>query len=220
MQTTRAIEAHLPSVLAALCMQHMCARTRDAGSMARCGEVEALGDIANNECLLQACSGGHVSMVQRLLAAGARGLPAGFEAACREGNMNIVNMLIASGALEIPFAMHFAMCKACDTGQWRVIRLLLAHGFKSWDSAMSSACFGGHVDVVHFMIDKGASRWEHGLIAACLRGHADIVKLMMGKGALRFACSRGHVDIAKIMVDSGATCCHSCGQLSCKKIKV
>ena len=103
---------------------------------------------------------------------------------------------------------------ACQAGQQKLVRLLIAKGANDWNRALSGACEGGHEDIAQLMISKGANDWNDGLYYGCIKGYEDIVQLMIAKGAnnwnkaLNAAYEAGHQKLVRLMISKNADSCN------------
>ncbi|XP_055998778.1 uncharacterized protein LOC125653998 isoform X1 [Ostrea edulis] len=167
------------------------------------GQVSEDIDCCHDTPLTAACVGGHVSIMEELVKAGAdvnlqdRRGNTPLIAACKGGHVSIVEELVKAGA---------------------DVNLQNDYG----NTPLIAACKGGHVSVVEELVKAGADvnlQNDYGntpLIAACDEGHVSIVEELMKAGAdvnlqdddgntpLIAACKGGHVSIVEELMKVGA----------------
>ncbi|EHK48434.1 hypothetical protein TRIATDRAFT_236441, partial [Trichoderma atroviride IMI 206040] len=158
---------------------------------------------------LAAAKGGHLDVVERLLAAGA-GVNVRFaERTCRtalqsatiHGHLEVVERLLAAGArVETPADLYgqTALEVAAQGGHLDVVERLLAAGARVNsnadfydETALQVAAEGGHLDVVERLLASGANvnaqplhrRGRAALQAAAANGHLDVVERLLAAGA-------------------------------------
>ncbi|XP_062506694.1 ankyrin repeat domain-containing protein 17-like isoform X2 [Corticium candelabrum] len=155
-----------------------------------------------------ACVNGHLSIVEKLLAAGCKK-----EARDRDGVT----------------ALHYA----CLNGHLSIVKKLLSSG---WDkeartndgvTALHYACLNGHLSIVKKLLSSGwdkEARTNAGqtyLHFACMNGHLSIVEKLLSRGCQKdvkdnngsiplhlscswYSCYDSHLSIVKLLISSGA----------------
>ncbi|KGO63346.1 hypothetical protein PEX1_050930 [Penicillium expansum] len=179
-----------------------------------------------------AISGGHVNIIQLLLAHGAN--PTGnshdyspLSCAADHGYDDIVRLLLGWGVdVDTPCGWNgSALIAACDRGQLSTVRILLSSGAninaesELLGSPLEAAAVAGHWGLVTLLLEKGANPNSQGteietaLTSAALQGQEDIVKILLNHhadinqregAALLAACGNGHERIVRILLENGA----------------
>jgi len=181
-----------------------------------------------NFVLYDACSGGHMDMVQFMISKGAIDWNNGLYGACLGGHMFIIQLMISKAECLPAVTQNIAQIECLKSQNNFRHHKKSFFGHNEWNQGLAHGCRGGHMDIVQYMIEKGANNWNSGLINACHGGHMDIVQLMIEKGANNWnsglinACKEGHLagqeaknakhflDIVQLMINRGATECY-CG---------
>ncbi|KAH7304083.1 hypothetical protein B0I35DRAFT_401700 [Stachybotrys elegans] len=142
-------------------------RQGDFGAIAVFLEAEYCSLRGMNMALRAASGGGHLQVVERLLAAGANVTPIALELASRNGHLQVFKRLLATGAN----------------------RLLAAGADRSAD-VLEHASAAGHVQVVERLLAAGADVnadaagfGETALYAASMGGHLQVVEQLLAAGA-------------------------------------
>jgi 7,8-dihydropterin-6-yl-methyl-4-(beta-D-ribofuranosyl)aminobenzene 5'-phosphate synthase len=198
------------AVIGAFCLATDVHRAANEGDLAKLKmlieENSALANAKNEEQetpLHSAVSGGHVDIVEFLIAAGAdidaqdsqKRTP--LHLACYDGHRDIAEKLISHGAnLEARFA------NGTTPLFWTVP--------------------GGHTEVFKLLVKKGADidvQTENGanlLHSVAMYGQKDMAKILIEKGAdvnrrsddgtapVNYAAARGHKDVLELLIDKGA----------------
>ncbi|KAJ4030597.1 hypothetical protein NW763_014837, partial [Fusarium oxysporum] len=120
--------------------------------------------------------GGHLEVVEKLLAEGADANAAALQAAAWGGHLEVVEKLLAAGA---------------DVNA--------AAGYDGW-TALEAAAEGGHLEVVEKLLAKGANANAAALEAAAGGGHLEVVEKLLAKGANVNAAAKA----AKRLLAAGA----------------
>ncbi len=114
--------------------------------------------------LLRAANGGHLAVVERLLAAGATDFDGAMHCAANGGHLAVVERLLAAGATDFDGAMHCA----ANGGHLAVVERLLAAGATDFDEAMMWTVTRGHLAVVERLLAAGATNFDMAMQAAAL----------------------------------------------------
>lgn len=165
-----------------------------------------------------ACSNGHVPIVQRLLPF-CKKINSGFVSACKSGHSNVVEYLLIAG-VDPSFDQQLVLYTVAEQGHMHIFKLLLAspcihlslenHRFFRW------LCTKGFTPFVQYLLDTGkvdiTVERQEPIRFACHLGFTEIVQLLLSYGAdptvennycLRYAITRGHTHVVKILLDSG-----------------
>ena len=125
------------------------------GDEAICNDVENIStDICINDGLWGACEGGHMVVVEKMIACGANDWNFGLLGACEGGHMAVVEKMISCGALW----WNMGLREACYGGHMVVVENMITKGADNWDLGLYWACYGGHMAVVEKMIACGATK--------------------------------------------------------------
>lgn len=157
--------------------------------------------------LAGACEGGHLAIIDLMIANGAKYWDGGMRCACSGGQLEIAKLMIAKGSTN----WENGMAEACYAGHIEIVELMILHGATDWNCGLAQACVGGHRAIVKLMIAKGATDWNWGMERACKGGHLQIVELMISKGANNWnggiivAAIGRHLEIVELMISKGAT---------------
>ena len=151
---------------------------------------------------MSACSGGHLTVAQLLLDAGAS-----VDAAAADG--------------------FTALMEACTAGRLELVDLLLEHGASishatpSGRTAVILASLYGHTEVVELLLNHHADCRPNkftALHAASGNGQSAVVELLLRKvpvdaeeasGAFISACANGHLEVAQLLLQHGVSPCVS-----------
>ena len=99
MQTERLLTEQLQPDLVALAMGYLTPLEDTPFSNAKCGHYErCLSDGKPNDGLWGACEGGHIAIVNLMIANGADNWNGGLSGACGGGHADFANLMIAKGA--------------------------------------------------------------------------------------------------------------------------
>ena len=135
-----------------------CSKVTDIKILAVNGQIESIIMLGNsydiNIGLKFACRGGHIDIVNLMIAKGANNWNYGLRHACRGGHIDIVNLMIAKGAND----WNNGLYGACRGGHIDIVNLMIAKGANDWNYGLMGACRGGHIDIINLMIAKGANR--------------------------------------------------------------
>ena len=176
-----------------------------------------------DKALVEACVGGHLATVARLVQLGARVLPEAMVVACgrsAENNVDLLQLLISAGGDVhgseqdgAPFVV------ACSNGQQHMAALLAAAGADPRahnDAALAAASGNGHLETVEWLLSIGAfvnANDDRALVRASMAGHAHVVRRLLEVGAivnvnrnepLMLACESGHAAVVACLVAAGA----------------
>jgi len=100
MLTKRFLSEQLPPSLASLAMGYLTPLEDTPFDNAKCGHYErCLSDGKPNDGLWGACEGGHIAIVNLMIANGADNWNGGLSGACRGGHVDLANLMIAKGAV-------------------------------------------------------------------------------------------------------------------------
>ncbi|XP_056016411.1 uncharacterized protein LOC125675984 [Ostrea edulis] len=153
--------------------------------------------------LSAACYSGQVSVVEKLVKAGAdvnlqnRWGDTSLTAACEEGHVSVVKELVKAGAgVNLQNRLGDTPLRAtCEKGHVSVVEELVKAGAgvnlqNIWGgTSLITACEGGHVSVVEELVKAGADvnlqnrQGDTSLIAACEGGHVSVVEELVKAGA-------------------------------------
>lgn len=164
----------------------------------------------SDKCLVFACQGGHVKIVELLLEhkvdvnAPDPRLGSPLLTASQFGHEEVVRLLLHHGA-DVHQAWQsgsgsassgaYALHLACNGGHEGIIRLLLDHGADinaqggDLDTALMFACYGGYERLVELLLARGADVNQVGqaygtaLILACVQRQESVVKILLARGA-------------------------------------
>lgn len=136
-------------------------------------------NICLNLGLYAASIGGHINIVDMMLARGATNLNDALYLACESDHLNIINLLISKGANNL--------IRACRFGNIDIVKIMFSHGAEDIETGLSHACFHGYIDIVKFL---------------CL--HSEDIILTNGL-LMYMACKRGDLDILKFLISIGGT---------------
>ncbi|XP_056016832.1 ankyrin repeat domain-containing protein 17-like [Ostrea edulis] len=167
-----------------------------------------------------ACEGGHVSVVEELVKAGADINLQNYDgdtplaAACELGHVSVVVELVKAEA-DVNLQHRWgdtSLIDACGGGHNR-----------QGNTSLIAACEGRHVSVVEELVKAGADvnlhnrRGDTSLTAACEEGHVSVVEELVvkagadvylqnrwGETPLTAACNLGHVSVVEELVKAGA----------------
>lgn len=160
--------------------------------------------VQSDVSLAEACSGGHVGVVKKLLDEGRSVNETTEEGesllslACQAGYYELAQVLLAMRANVEDRGMKgdcTPLMEAASTGHVEIVRLLISHGAdvnaqsSSGNTPLMYACAGGHEDVVLVLLEAGANVEDHNE-----NGHTPLME----------AASAGHVGVAKILLEKGA----------------
>jgi hypothetical protein len=191
--TQREVGAHLPDVLAALSVQYVC--TKD-GNKALSGVYEWCSHCAMfDHSMVSACIGGHVKIVQLMLARGGTASSWAIQQVCKYGHVALAQFLLATQRIDAE-TMESGFYCACKVGHIGIVRLMLPKlkaRQRLVQCGLNNACLGGHLTVVDLIIAHGASDWNTGLTIACKYQHPAIVRRMLEMGATECRhCYKSH----------------------------
>jgi len=130
--------------------------------------------------LEEACEGGNIIIIDKLIKAGYQNWDLGLTGACRGGHMNIVNMIIEKGGRDWSSGLR----GACRGGHIEIAKLMLKKGAIHVLWALDSACKGKQLEMVKFLVDCYAEKsyvYSRCLIHACECGVISIVKWIVEK---------------------------------------
>lgn len=181
---------------------------------------------------IDACSGGHLIIVQNLLEK--------TEQLMNDMNHeNMVNNLmledddsfnieqflnhgISNACLECQFCDNSHELNAQSCGHMHVVKFLIdkinsINKIVDWKRCLEAACEGENMNIIQLMIEEITNTqvdnpdvvayWNWGLRGACNIGNLEIVKLMISKGADNWndgLCWCSNLEIAKFMIEKGA----------------
>lgn len=168
----------------------------------------ARGATTVSWAFLGACRGGHVDLVEEMLATDGRVpqsglarrqlsehiLATGAEYAARRDNIAVIQLLIGRGVQ----SLGDALSGAAQKGRMAMVRLLEPHILPAewarmrscWTCGLWSACYGGNLEIIHMFINHGVRDWANGLIGALKAGRLDIAEMMVTRGATRASSQR------------------------------
>ncbi|XP_065353147.1 ankyrin repeat domain-containing protein 17 isoform X5 [Cloeon dipterum] len=193
-----------PEVLRRLTSSVSCALDEAAAALTRMRHDNPRAPQQETRSLVEACSGGDVCTVRKLLSEG-----------------RSVNETTEEG--------ESLLSLACSAGYLELAQVLLAmsagvedRGIKGDCTPLMEAASAGHADIVQLLIDNGAdvnaqsSTGNTPLMYACAGGHLEVVEILLkshanvedhnenGHTPLMEAASAGYVNVAKILLDNGA----------------
>lgn len=128
--------------------------------------------------LIGACKGGHLNIVNVMIALGADDWKAGLYNACDRGRYEIAKFMISKGAANF----DLCMVAACTNGCIKLVNLMIDNGATDFDKCMLAACSFGHLELAKLMIKHGATNFKKGLSNACHAGQFELAKLMINSG--------------------------------------
>ena len=134
----------------------------------------------------EACTGGHIGMVNFIIKQGVN-WNEGLCGACEGGHIDLAMLMIEHGANE----WNDGLRGACEGGHHDLVTLMIEKGAYGWNKGLEYACEEGHIDLVRLMIERGATNLNEGLYYASKRGdyykgrNRNIEKLLIEKGAER-----------------------------------
>lgn len=135
-----------------------------------------------NEGLRGACEGGHISVVELVVAYGADDWDGGLEEACKRCHLDIVNMMIRYGA----FDFNRGLKAACVGNNLEIVKLMFNCGGinpEDINECLYYACSTNNLDLAELMIKLGACDFNEGLERAHSCDKPLMVKLMKKYGA-------------------------------------
>ncbi len=179
-------------------------------SACRGGNINIVKDIVLNNfynnslyqaAILDACSHGHIEIVNYMLSLGLKiDQFQAFTASCEGGNIELIKKFVNDDHC-------MGLNNACKGGHIEVVEFLIDNSKNNdYDSALAGACHGGNIDVVNFIISKGANKFNNGLFYSARGGHIEIVKLLLEKGANEYirgllgACRGGQYKIVELFL--------------------
>ncbi len=153
------------------------ADSTEAGHPAVVERLLAAGNF--DEAMRWAAICGRLSLVDRLLAAGATGFDRAMRSAAYHGHLAVVERLLVAGATDLDEAMAVAAAE----GHLAVVERLLAAGATASTYAMESAAAEGHLAVVECLLAAGATDFNHAMVCAAGNYHAAVVERLLAAGA-------------------------------------
>ena len=170
----------------------------------RGGDLEGRDSIDATP-LWQACAGGCLAMVRKLVESGAdvmaksRGHRSVLSAASSRGHADVVAFLLGLGVVDVAaegFGVSSSLYGACTGNYSEVAKLLIEAGAdvdvkgKDVFGLMYRACARGYVEIVRLMVDAGAwsgvakdgVRWANVLVPAAGKGHIDVIRVLLDVG--------------------------------------
>jgi hypothetical protein len=214
MQTLAAINTHLNNIyLARMTAAYICSPTATPMAAARWGHYEIAAAVRDEHIprrmFRQACRGGHMAIVEMLIARGECGWYGGFFAACRGGHEDIVRLMCTRQSIDTRHGFSNACCGGnpvimdstmdndqtnirCDHAHCKMgtlpVAQYLVHKTVMYPGRLHTlviaACRGGHMDTLEFLRPYDiADSCEQGLYAACRGGHIPAAETMVAYGA-------------------------------------
>ena len=187
-------------------------------------DVRGRRTCMNRTAIGLASEGGHLAVVEHLLAAGAnprRGHAArALRFASGNGHLAVVERLLEEG-VDVHTGADDALRSASEHGHLRVVERLIAVGadlHAQNEDALRLASENGHLAMVEWLLANGADvngkdDDDTALTLASEHGHLAVVERLLAAGAdvhcvddwaLRKACEGNHVEIAERLLAAGA----------------
>ena len=163
-----------------------------------------------------------------------KGTNCGLENSSKEGHFKIVKLLLDNGATDmrclvyssergnyttvktilkygVPIDIKYtAFLKACNNGQYSIVKLLLENGIEIHDNIMLTVVAKKYYDIAYLLLENGVNYNNQLLFyGACNDGNYDFIKKLLNlgitekDGGLLKACEQGHVDIVELLIENG-----------------
>jgi hypothetical protein len=160
-----------------------------------------------NGGLTAACAAGRLETAGRMITKGATSIRTNFEVVCIRGDLPLIGLLLTAGADQ-----ERGLNTACLYGQLAAVKLFISKGASAGGWSIESACVGGHLPVVDELISTVLSNQPNtaALYSACKHGQLRIVDYLISKGCrdwndgLLGACQFNQIAAAEAMIANGA----------------
>lgn len=209
------------------CNKRKCSSSNNFYSVCKSGDYKRaelmVRDIKNhpNLGLWAACEGGHLDIVNLMIAHGACEWSRALERACCSGNLEIVQLLLSKIGksnhrlilASFRDTIDNGLQNACEHGHLEIVQCLIQKHRGTLYEGMTIAYYAGHFQIVEYLCKHVRSC--HGVLrAACFRGDLKTVQRLLQFNisskddlelGLDMACQGGHLNIVELMIENGAT---------------